>query len=358
MSPYLQVEICNPKTDGVSSREDLLMNSTLRYAAWLISFLTCSGNLMVFISRFTHRDENRSVSMVIRNLAVADFIMGIYIGIIGLQDVRFRENYHLVSSKWTQSTECVVAGILSMISSEVSIFILAFMSIERFLLISDPFGNHRLNTKNVMMSLYIIWLLGVSIAIFPAIVYHDTKFYGFYNGGTCFPLFIQEKYETGWEYSAFIFIGINLTLLILMATLYTSLLFSIWRTRRATTLNFLDCEFAIRYYSFIIWKVFFFFYQIFISIVSVRFFFIVLTDSTCWAPIIATSIIKFTSMEISGDTYAWLVVFALPLNSAVNPLLYTFSTPKYRDQIYSTFSKRSFTKKHDSTSNQGQQRSS
>lgn len=58
-------------------------------------------------------------------------------------------------------------------------------------------------------------------------------------------------------------------------------------------------------------------------------------------------------MEISGDTYAWLVVFVLPLNSAVNPLLYTFSTPKYRDQIYTTFSKQSFTKKNDSTSNQG-----
>lgn len=36
---------------------------------------------------------------------------------------------------------------------------------------------------------------------------------------------------------------------------------------------------------------------------------------------------------ILGDVYAWLVVFVLPLNSAVNPLLYTFTTPKYRAQI-------------------------
>lgn len=34
-----------------------------------------------------------------------------------------------------------------------------------------------------------------------------------------------------------------------------------------------------------------------------------------------------------ADVYAWLVVFVLPLNSAVNPLLYTFTTPKYRNQV-------------------------
>lgn len=37
--------------------------------------------------------------------------------------------------------------------------------------------------------------------------------------------------------------------------------------------------------------------------------------------------------SVTDDTYAWLVVFILPLNSAVNPLLYTFTTPKYRNQV-------------------------
>lgn len=36
---------------------------------------------------------------------------------------------------------------------------------------------------------------------------------------------------------------------------------------------------------------------------------------------------------LTADIYAFLVVFVLPLNSAVNPLLYTFTTPKYRNQV-------------------------
>lgn len=91
------------------------------------------------------------------------------------------------------------------------------------------------------------------------------------------------------------------------------------------------------------------------TFIHFRFFFIVLTDCTCWAPIMVMKVLAFFSHEISGiliacnklelnspsgnitfiagDVYAWLVVFVLPLNSAVNPLLYTFTTPKYRAQL-------------------------
>lgn len=268
MVPKFGIRVCRPTTDGLLetssihvcnfsspfalylpgiSREDLLMNPTLRYAAWFIALLTCIGNATVLWGRFKFHDENRSVSMVIRSLAVSDFIMGVYLAIICLQDFRFRQNYQKNVSQWLKSWECALAGILSMVSSEVSILILTFMSIERFLLISDPFGHHRLNTKNVMLALYVIWLIGISIAVYPFFLFRSfTNFYGLYNSGTCFPLFIYERYTPGWEYSAFIFFGINLTLFLLIAILYTALLISIWRTRRATTLDFFDCEFAIR----------------------------------------------------------------------------------------------------------------
>jgi relaxin family peptide receptor 2 len=206
---------------------------------------------MVLWGRSKFRDDDRCVSLVVRSLAVSDFFMGVYLIIISFYDLKFRNEYHLKADAWMESWGCIAAGTLSVISSEVSILILAFMAIERFLLISDPFSNYRSNTKNVLMALYIIWLFGVTIAVLPAILYQTSyNFYGIHNGGTCFPLFLREKYSPGWTYSAFVFLGINLSLLLLIATLYTLLLFSIWQTRRATTLNFLDCEFAIRFRQF------------------------------------------------------------------------------------------------------------
>lgn len=178
---------------------------------------------------------------------------------------------------WITSWHCAVIGVVAVSSSEVSMLILAFMSLERFLLIAHPFrSQHRISARNIFIALLTIWLMGVGIAVAPVILWNSsTKFYGIYSG-TCFPLHIQEPFPPGWQYSAFMFLGINLFLLVMIALLYTALLISIWRTRKATTLSLSDYEFAV------------------------RFFFIVLTDVLCWAPIIAVKIWVFFNYNISG----------------------------------------------------------
>ena len=39
-----------------------------------------------------------------------------------------------------------------------------------------------------------------------------------------------------------------------------------------------------------------------------------------------TGLAAANGTEISGEVYAWVVVFILPVNSAINPILYTLST--------------------------------
>lgn len=178
---------------------------------------------------------------------------------------------------WITSWQCVAVGVLAVSSSEVSLLILAFMSLERFLLIADPFrGHHRISSKTIFITLIIIWIMGASLAVAPVILWQSsTKYYGTYSG-ICFPLHIQEPYPLGWQYSAFLFLGINLSLLLIITLLYTALLVSIWRTRKATPLPLLECEFAV------------------------KFFFIVLADILCWAPIIAMKIWVFFNYNISS----------------------------------------------------------
>ncbi|XP_064631322.1 G-protein coupled receptor GRL101-like [Lineus longissimus] len=54
---------------------------------------------------------------------------------------------------------------------------------------------------------------------------------------------------------------------------------------------------------------------------------IILTDFACWMPIIILGLAAISGkVTIPGDVYAWIAVFVLPINSAMNPILYTLSS--------------------------------
>jgi hypothetical protein len=71
------------------------------------------------------------------------------------------------------------------------------------------------------------------------------------------------------------------------------------------------------------------------STLAKRMMFIILTDFACWFPVIIISILALTGnlYDPTKQVYAWIAVFVLPINSSINPLLYTFSTPFVRKRI-------------------------
>ena len=60
---------------------------------------------------------------------------------------------------------------------------------------------------------------------------------------------------------------------------------------------------------------------------------IVATDFCCWFPVIILGILVQTRViELHPSVFAWCVTFVLPVNSAINPYLYTIGeiVSKYR----------------------------
>ena len=68
------------------------------------------------------------------------------------------------------------------------------------------------------------------------------------------------------------------------------------------------------------------------SALARRVFAIILTDFSCWVPVIIVSILALVGRfsDEQGVVYVLFAVFVLPVNSSINPVLYTFSTPKVR----------------------------
>ncbi|RMX61018.1 hypothetical protein pdam_00007570 [Pocillopora damicornis] len=71
------------------------------------------------------------------------------------------------------------------------------------------------------------------------------------------------------------------------------------------------------------------------SAMAKRLIFIVMTDFCCWIPIIIISILSLTGNFYDPDkiAFVWIAVFVLPLNSSLNPILYTFSTERTKQSL-------------------------
>ena len=82
--------------------------------------------------------------------------MGMYLMSLAVHDVLYRNKYNQYSLDWTMSWRCQVTGLLAMMSSEVSIVILAFMSVERFLTITFPYRTAKLGVKKAKVGVTVL----------------------------------------------------------------------------------------------------------------------------------------------------------------------------------------------------------
>ncbi|XP_075887392.1 relaxin receptor 2a [Nelusetta ayraudi] len=307
------VRSCKPNTDGISSFENLLASIVLRVSVWLMAFITCFGNILVIGMRSLIGAENNLHAACIKVLCCADCLMGVYLFFVGVFDVKFRGQYNRNSLVWMESFECRTIGFLAMLSSEVSVLLLTYLTLEKFLVIVFPFNNLRPSKLQTWVVLVSIWLLGFIIAAIPLM---NEDVFGNYYGrnGVCFPLHSdrQEK-PTAKGYSTGIFLGLNLVAFLVIVFSYSIMFHSIYKTGINAT------DVRSRLHRDVA--------------VANRFFFIVFSDALCWIPIFLVKVLSLLEVEIPDTISSWVVIFILPINSALNPILYTLTTSFFREQV-------------------------
>uniref|UniRef100_A0A8C5QG71 Relaxin family peptide receptor 2 n=1 Tax=Leptobrachium leishanense TaxID=445787 RepID=A0A8C5QG71_9ANUR len=307
------VRVCMPSTDGISSFENLLANTVLRVFVWVIAGITCFGNIFVIGMRSLIQSENKTHTMSIKILCCADCLMGIYLFFIGVFDVKYRGQYKKYALLWMESLQCRSLGFLAMLSTEVSVLLLTYLTMEKYLAIVFPFSNIRPGKRQTLIILLSIWVAGFMIAVIP---FWNEDFFGNYYGknGVCFPLYPDQTEEIGGKgYSLGIFLGVNLVAFIIIVFSYVSMFCSIQKTALQSS----DVGSSIH------------------TDVAVanRFFFIVFSDAVCWIPVFLLKILSLFHVEIPGTVTSWIVIFILPINSALNPILYTLTTSFFKEKL-------------------------
>ena len=311
---------CEAPTDGFSSCDDLMKNKTLQIFIWILGIMAFAGNLFVIAWRCFVREDNLVHSFLLTNLAVSDFLMGLYLLIIAIKDTQWQGEYFKQDFTWRTGQLCQFAGALSMISSEVSVAMLTIITADRLVCIVFPFRFKRLSLSRVYLLCAIVWLLGIVISTVPLMgigyFVDDNTGFGFYGrSAVCLSLQLSSDRPAGWEYSVSFFIAFNLVAFIFMLVAYIAMFVTAKRVGGAVRSTSVNRETAM----------------------AAKMMFIILTDFFCWMPVTIIGVLSLTGnlYDPKKLVYVWIAVFVLPVNSSINPLLYTFSTTTTRKKLKS-----------------------
>ncbi len=302
--------------------------------------------------------------------------MGISLLMLAASDMYYKELFPSYTHLWTQGLACKVTGFLSIVSNECSVFLITLISIDRYLGMKFPFGDHRFSTTTARVSVSFVWFISALIAAI-AVGLAGEKSDIFTTSEVCIgiPIIRRQKTEiktghvnvketnleyvqtwTGGEFSdstlnvarfgnviqqitthdqevsypnaeitgstyspilsLIIFIAVNSICFIVVASCYIG----IFRTVTKSSKNVTSTQNSKSELS-----------------MARKMFFIVFTDFCCWVPLcIACILAQCQVITISPEMYAWIIGFILPINSAINPIVYVM-----QEEISDYFKKKS-----------------
>ena len=166
---------------------------------------------------------------------------------------------------------CAMAGVIAMISSEMSVVLLALITLERLHVIFSVNKVVKWRRKAVIIMCAVAWLAVSALALVPfsPLNYFGNNFYRW--SAVCLPLHLSGIKYQGWEYSVAIFLGFNSASLILVCAGYLAILI-IYKKKLASLSNS-ETTITTAEYD-----------------ITHRTACVVMTDVCCWLPIIIMQI--------------------------------------------------------------------
>ncbi|XP_050315689.1 thyrotropin receptor isoform X2 [Anthonomus grandis grandis] len=288
---------CLPLPGPFLPCQDLFDWWTLRCGVWIVFLCALLGNgTVVFVLVFS-RTKMDVPKFLVCNLAAADFFMGIYLGFLAVVDASTLGEFRMYAIPWQMSPGCQLAGFLGVLSSELSVYTLAVITLERNYAITHAMHlNKRLSLRHAGYIMMCGWSFAVIMAVLPLFSVSDYRKFA-----VCLPF--ETSDTRSLSYVVFLMFINGVAFLILMGC-YLKMYCAI---RGSQAWNSND------------------------SRIAKRMALLVFTDFLCWSPIAFFSLTAAFGLQlISLEQAKVFTVFVLPLNSCCNPFLYAILTKQFK----------------------------
>ena len=306
---------CRPKPDAFNPCDDVIGTTLLRVFSWASSAFAIFGNIFLLLVLYCNESPLNVYKLLMYHLGIANAIMGLYLAILCSLDAFTFGRYYNYVRAWQYSGGCKVAGFLAVFSTELSVCVLAIVTIERYLLIVHALHIRRqMKLIHAKIALTMAWTYSFVVAILPV----TDVISSYEKVAICLPFESSSSVSKGYVFWLLSFyLATFVSVVVGYLRMYTSV-------NGAPPCAGVNTEFKV----------------------AKRFSMIVFCNFGCWVPIsIAGFLSFFSELPMSIDISKFLLVFAFPLNACTNPFLYAFFTKIFRGDVIKLLTKLGIMKK-------------
>ncbi|KAJ3606594.1 hypothetical protein NHX12_026115 [Muraenolepis orangiensis] len=298
---------CVPEPDEFNPCEDIMGFGFLRVSVWLVSLLAVLGNAAVLLVLLTSHYKLSVSRFLMCHLAFADLCMGVYLLLIASVDLHTRGEYFNHAIGWQTGAGCGLAGFLTVFASELSVYTLTVITLERWYAIAFAMRlDRKLRLQHAAAAMLAGWAGCLLLATLPLAGVSSYR-----KVSICLPM--DTGAAAAQAYVVFVLV-LNMAAFLVVCGCYVKIYCAVRNPHYRSGSK--DTNIAKR--------------------MAVLIF----TDFLCMAPIsfYATSAVLDRPLITVSDSKILLVLF-YPLNSCANPFLYAIFTKAFRGDVFILLSK-------------------
>nr|XP_025967255.1 thyrotropin receptor isoform X2 [Dromaius novaehollandiae] len=299
--------ICTPEPDEFNPCEDIMGYKFLRIVVWFVNLLAILGNIFVLFILLTSHYKLTVPRFLMCNLAFADFCMGLYLLLIASVDLYTSSEYYNHAIEWQTGPGCNTAGFFTVFASELSVYTLTVITLERWYAIT--FAMHpdrKIRLRHALVIMLGGWLSCFLLALLPLVGVSSYS-----KVSICLPM--DTETPVAEAYVIFVLMC-NIIAFVIICACYIK----IYITVRNPQYKSGDKDTKI----------------------AKRMAVLIFTDFLCMAPISFHALSAIMSKPLITVTNSKiLLVLFYPLNSCANPFLYAIFTKAFRRDVFILLSK-------------------
>ncbi|XP_050750610.1 follicle-stimulating hormone receptor isoform X1 [Gymnogyps californianus] len=298
---------CSPKPDAFNPCEDIMGYNILRVLIWFINILAITGNIVVLIILISSQYKFTVPRFLMCNLAFADLCIGIYLLFIASVDIQTKSQYYNYAIDWQTGAGCNAAGFFTVFASELSVYTLTVITLERWHTITYAMQlDRKVRFRHAVIIMIFGWIFAFTVALLPIFGVSS-----YMKVSICLPMDIEAPFSQA--YVIFLLV-LNVLAFVIICACYICIYFTV-RNPNVISSNS-DTK------------------------IAKRMAILIFTDFLCMAPISFFAIsasLKVPLITVSKSKI--LLVLFYPINSCANPFLYAIFTKTFRRDFFILLSK-------------------